>query len=82
MRLAKFVADDIPLIPHYMLVAEYYGITLVVPVSVLSVCPPFHPSVLIPSVFSVQMITWVFIKLDMCIDIVQICFGIAYEQIL
>ena len=66
-------------IPRHTIVAGYYGFTLDVRVSVC-------PSVVHPSVFRFRMITsksqWIFIKLGMCIDIVEIWFGIANGQIL
>ena len=60
-------------IPRHTIVAGYYGVTLVA-----------HESVR-PSLFRFRMITskqqWIFTKLGMCIDIVQIWFGIANGQI-
>ena len=71
-------------IPRHTIVAGYYGFTLVVRVSVrLSV----RPSVVRPSVrFSfpddnLSKHQWIFTKLGMCIDIVEIWFGIANGQI-
>ena len=72
-------------IPRHTIEAEYYGFTLVVRVSVhLS----FHPSAISPSVHfsfpddNLRKHQWIFTKLGMCIDIVEIWFGIAYGQIL
>ena len=64
-----------------MIVAGYYGITLVIHVSV---CLSYVPL----SVFSFpddnlsKCQLWIFTKLAMCIDIVEIWFEIANEQIL
>ena len=58
--------------------AGYYGFTLDVRVSV-------RPSVVHPSVFRFRMMSkhqWMFTKLGICIDIVEIWFGIANGQIL
>ena len=64
-------------IPRHTIVAGYYGFTLVVRV-------PVRASVR-PSVFRFRMITskhqWIFTKLGMWIDIVEIWFGIANGQI-
>ena len=64
--------------PRHYIVAGYYGFTLDVRVSVL-------PSYVLPSVFRFRMITskhqWVFTVFGMCIDIVEISFGIANGQI-
>ena len=59
--------------------AGYYGFTLVVPVSV-------RQSVVRPSVFSflgnnLSESEWIFTRLGMCIDIVEIWFGVANGQI-
>ena len=70
-------------IPRYTTIAGYYGITLAVRVSVrLSV----RLSYVRPSVFSFPDdnlcgCQWIFAKLDACIDIVEILFGIVYGQI-
>ena len=71
-------------IPRHTIVAGYYGFTLVIRVSGrLSV----HPSYVRPSVrFSfpddnLSKHQWIFTKLGMCIDIVEIWFGIANGQI-
>ena len=67
-------------IPHHTIVAGYYGFTLDVRVSV-------RPSAVRPSIrFSFQddnlsKCQWIFTKLCMCIDIVDIWFGIANGQI-
>ena len=75
-------------IPHHTIVAEYYGITFVVRVSV---CAAIHPSVCqsicSPSAFcfpedNLHKFKLIFTKLGMCIDIVEIWFRIAYGQIL
>ena len=62
-----------------MIVAGYYGFTLVF------MCPSDHPSVVCPSVFyfpedNLRKYQWIFTKLDMCIDTVEIWFGIANGQ--
>ena len=70
--------------PCYTMMAGYYGITLAVRVSIqLSV----HPSVIRQSVFSfpdnnLSKYHWNFTKHGMCIDIVEIWFGIVNGQIL
>ena len=70
----------IPLHTSHRIVAGYYGFTLDVRVSV---CPSVHPSVIRPSIhfsFSDDTLSkhqWIFTKLGMCIDIVEIWFGIA-----
>ena len=67
-------------IPRHTVVAGYYGFTLVIPESVC-------PSVVRPSVrFSfpddnLSKHQWIFTKLGMCIDIVEIWYGIANGQI-
>ena len=72
-------------IPCHTIVVAHYGITLVIP---LSVCLSVHPVVVCLSArpyFHFQIINmskcqWIFTKLDMCIDIVEIWFGIANLQ--
>ena len=64
---------------RHTIVAGYYGFTLVVRVSV-------HPLYVRPSVFlfpddNLSKRQWIFTKLGMCIDIVEIWFGIANGQI-
>ena len=54
--------------------ARYYGITLVVHLSVI------HPSVLLFLDDNLSKSQWIFTKLGVCI--VEICFGIANGQIL
>ena len=59
--------------------AGYYGLTLDVRVSV-------RPSIVRPSVRpcpddNLCKHQWIFTKLGMCIDIVEIWFGIAHERI-
>ena len=76
---------DIFDIPHHTIVAGYYGFTL-------NVCVPVHPSYVHPFVLPSILILfpdddlskhqWIFTKLGMCIDIVEIWFGIANGQIL
>ena len=67
-------------IPRHTIVAGYYGFTVDVHVSVLlsvsppSICIPFPDDIL-------SKHRWVFTKLGMCIDIVEIWFGIANWQI-
>ena len=68
-------------IPLHTIVMGYYGIKLVV--MCLSVCP----SVVCLSIFSFQdnnlsKCQWIFTKLGVCIDIVEIWFGIANGHIL
>ena len=72
-------------IPHHTIVAGYYGFTLDVHVSAPQsyVCPSVRP----PVRFSFpddnwSKHQWIFTKLGMCIDIVEIWFGIANGQIL
>ena len=60
-------------IPRHTIVAGYYGFTLDVRVSV-------RPSVLFPD-DNLSKHQWIFTKLPMCIDIVEIWFGIANGQI-
>ena len=65
--------------------AGYYGFTLDVRVSD---CPSVHPSVVRPSIYfsfpdgNFSKRQWILTKLGMCIDIVEIWFGIANGQIL
>ena len=68
-------------IPHHLIVVGYYGFTLVVRESVRPsyVRPSVHFSFLDDNLSKHQ---WIFTKLDMCIDIVEIWFGIANGQIL
>ena len=51
----------------------------------MSVCLSVRPSVVHPSIFRFRMITckhqWIFTKVGMCIDTVEIWFGIANGQI-
>ena len=60
-------------IPCHTIVAGYYGFTLDVRVSV-------RPSVVRPD-DNLSKLQWIFTKLGMCIDIVEIWFGIANGQI-
>ena len=68
-----------------MIVWGYYGFTLDICVSV---CPSVYPSVIGPSICfyfpddNLSKRQWIFTKLGMCIDIVEIWFGIANGQIL
>ena len=62
-------------IPHHTTVAGYYGFTLDVHASVH---PSVHFSFLDDNLTKHQ---WIFTKLGMCIDIVEIWFGIANGQI-
>ena len=71
---------SIIIIPHHTIVAGYYGFTLDVRVSVRRTY--VHPS----GCFSFpddnfSKHQWIFTKLGMCIDIVEIWFGIANGQI-
>ena len=71
-------------IPRHTIVAGYYGFTLDVRVSVR---PSVRPSVVRPSLrFSfpddnLSKHQWIFTKLGMCFDIVEIWFGIANGRI-
>ena len=71
-------------IPRHTIVAGYYGFMLVVRESV---CPSVRRTSVRPSVrFSfpgdnLSKHQWIFTKLGMCIDIVEIWFGIANGQI-
>ena len=75
-------------IPSLTVVAGYYDFTLVVHVSVcLSIHPFIHPSICRMSVFlflynNLSKYQWIFAKLGMYIDIVEIWFWIANGQIL
>ena len=75
-------------IPHHTIVAGYYGFTLDVHVSIRqSVCPSVCQSYVRPFIHfsftddNLSKIQWIFTKLGMCIDIVEIWFGIANGQI-
>ena len=57
-------------------VAGYYGIMLVVPVSSIT-----YPAVLSFPDDDLSKCLWIFTKLGVCIDIVQIWLGIANVQI-
>ena len=66
--------------PHHTILARYYGFTLCVHVSV-------HLSYICPSILSfldndLSKYQWIFTKLGMCIDNVEIWFGITSGQIL
>ena len=83
--LQFYYISVIVFIPNHTIVVGYYGSTLDIRVSVslsihLTSIPPF-----VHSYFCFFMITskcqWIFTKLDMCIDIVEIWFGIADWQI-
>ena len=67
-------------IPHHTIVAGYYGFALDVRMSVRPLV--LHPSIrfLFPD-DNLSKHQWIFIKLGMCIDIVDIWFGIANGQI-
>ena len=56
-----------------MIVAGYYGFTLVVCVFV---CMCVHPSIILLN-DNLSKYQWIFNKLGICIDIVEIWFGIA-----
>ena len=65
---------------HHMIVVGSYGFLLNVQVSV-------HPSYFCPSIFSLpddnlRKCRWIFTKLGLCLDIVEIWLGIANGQIL
>ena len=64
--------------PSHMIVAGYYGFMLDIRVSV---CPSVvHPSVHISFPDdNLNKLQWIFTKLGMCIDIVEIWFWIANE---
>ena len=75
---------DFSFYTRHTIVAGYYGFMLVVRESVrLSVCPSVRQSYVRPSVrFSfpddnLSKHQWISTKLAMCIDIVEIWFGIA-----
>ena len=62
-------------IPHHTILAGYFGFTVDVLVSVhLSVCILFPDD-------NLSKHQWIFTKLGMCIDVVEIWFGIANGQI-
>ena len=64
------MSDIYIFIPHYKIVAGYYGFTLAICVSVY----------LFPD-NNFSEYQWIFTKPDMCIDIVEIWFGTANGQI-
>ena len=72
------------IIPHHKIVVGCYGFTLDIRVC-LFVCPSVHQLYIRLSVFLFRMITskhqWIFTKLGMCIDIMEIWFVIANGQI-
>ena len=79
----SYIQDNLNIsffIPCHTIVAGYYGFTLVV-------CESVRPSVVRPSVcFSfpddnLSKHQWIFTKLGMCIDIVEIWLGIANGQV-
>ena len=67
-------------IPHHTMVAGYYGFTF-------DVCVAIHPTICCTSIRiscpddNLSKHQWIFTKLGMCIDIVEIWFGIANGQI-
>ena len=63
------------IIPHCTMSAGYYGFTLDVRLSVIRLSTHFS----FPN-DNLSKHEWIFIKLDMCIDFVEIWFGIANEQ--
>ena len=65
-------------IPCHMLVAGYFGIKLVVH---MSVCPSVRLSIFSFPYDNLSKCQWIFTKLDACIDVVEIWFGIANGQI-
>ena len=69
--------EGLPFIPRHTVVAGYYGFTLVIRLSVrpLSVRFSFPDD-------NLSKQQWIFTKLGMCIDIVEIWFRIADGQIL
>ena len=74
-----FCNHNLFFIPRRTIVAGYYGFTLVVRESVhLSVRPSVRFLFLDDNLSKHQ---WIFTKLGMCIDIVEIWFGIANGQI-
>ena len=76
-------------IPHHTIIMGYYSFMLEVCLSVRPsiVHPSAHPLYTRPSVCisfpddDLSKHQWIFTKLGMCIDIVEICFGIANGQI-
>ena len=72
------IALEKVIIPHNLTVDGYYGFMLVLHVSV-------HPSVIHPLIFlfpdyNLSGCQWIFTKLGMCIDIMEIRFDIANGQ--
>ena len=84
VNVLKFLTVySIHFIPHHTIVVGYYGFTLVLHVSV---CLSPHPSVVHLSVVTfpddnLSKCQWIFTKLAMCIDILEIWFVIADVQI-
>ena len=74
-------------IPHHIIVAGFYGITLVIRVSVhwSSISLSVGRRSILPCVFlfpdnNLSKCEWIFTKLGVCIVIVEIWFGIANGQ--
>ena len=65
------------LIPHHMIMAGYYGIRLVVCVCLFVV----HPSIFSFPDNYLSKCQWIFTKICVCIDIVEIRLGTANGQI-
>ena len=70
--------DDILIIPRHTIVVGYYGFTFDIRVSVHPICPSVRFSFLDDNLSKHQ---WILTKLGMCIDIVDIWFGIANGRI-
>ena len=82
---STFTCDHVLVIRHHTIVVGHYDILLV------TVCVSIHPSVhlciVCPFVFSfpddnLSKYQWIFTKFGICIEIVEISFGIANGQIL
>ena len=65
-----------------MIVVGYHGITLAVPASICRSLSVVHPSLFMFPDYNLSKCKWIFTKLGVCIDIVEIWFGIVNGQIL